>query len=405
MIINQKGIKCSIYLMLYIGYSIFSLVYPGTMLSKVFLLLFMLFSGYYMLKSFGLAMGNSSNYIKSLLGLIVLFTIYGLVYYVSPYSYAITEGIMRNEVPKIEYLKNIYLSLLPIFSFYYFSSKGLISEAWIKKMSLILLALAIFMYTYSYEFFVVNDEYGRIEMTNNYGYSFVALFPLICFWHKKPLVQLLYMTILLVYIVMSMKRGAILLGVICSLYVLITILRNTKKWARVGIVLGFGVLLYVGLPILSDFIVNSEHFQQRILQTMEGDSSNRNMLYSTALHHIFNETTLFDFLFGTGADSSIGILTNYAHNDWLEIGINQGVIGVIFYMLYFISFYKLWHKKKNTIGYLNSVIGLCFIICFIKTFFSMSYNNMDISISLSIGFILSVIRNHTIYNNRSRLLK
>lgn len=391
--------------MLYVGYSIFSLVSPGTTVSKVFLLLFMLFSGYYMLKSLGQFLGNCSNYIKYLLGLIILFTVYGLVYYLSPNSYTITEGVVYNDVPKIEYLKNIYLSLLPIFSFYYFGSKGLISEAWIKKVSIILLALAIFMYTYSYQFFVINDEYGRTEMTNNYGYNFVALFPLICFWKKKPLIQLLYMTIVLVYIVMSMKRGAILIGIICSLYFIITILRNTNKWARVGIVVGLGVILYVGLPILSDFIVNSERFRQRILQTVEGDSSNRDMLYSTALHHIFNETSLLEFLFGTGADSSIQVLTNYAHNDWLEIGINQGIVGVIFYILYFISFFNFWQNKKKNIGYLNSVIGLCFIICFISTFFSMSYNSIDISMSLSIGFMLSVTRNYNSYKNNSISLK
>ena len=401
MIINVQNVKCSIYLMLYIGYSIFSFVSPGTTVSKGLLLLFMLFSGYYMLKSLRLLRESHSSYLIWLFGLIILFTIYGLGYYISPNSYTITEGVRCIEVPKIEYLKNIYLSFFPIFSFYYFGSQGLINESWIRKISLLLLALAVFQYTYSYQFFVINDEYGRTEMTNNYGYSFVALFPLICFWKKKPLMQLIYMTIVLIYIVMSIKRGAILIGAICSLYFLISILRNSKKLEKVIIVVGLGVLLYVGLPILSNFIANSERFQQRILQTLEGDSSNRDVLYSRALNHIFNETNLFEFLFGTGADSSIQVISNYAHNDWLEIGINQGFVGVIFYMLYFISFFKLWQNKKKNIGYLNSVIGLCFIICFISTFFSMSYSAIDISISLSIGVVLSVIGN----NNKSISLK
>lgn len=399
--INVQNVKCSIYVILYIAYGFFSVVHPGTTVSKVLLLLFMLFSGYYMLKSLRLIRGCHSSYIKWLLGLIILFTIYGLVYYISPNSYTITEGVMYKEVPKIEYLKNIYLSFLPIFSFYYFGSQGLTNEPWIRKISLLLLAFAVFQYTYSYQFFVINDEYGRTEMTNNYGYSFVALFPLICFWKKKPLIQLIYMTIVLIYIVMSMKRGAILIGVICSLYFLISILRNSKKLERVIIVVGLGVLLYIGLPILSNFIANSERFQQRILQTVEGDSSNRDILYSRALNHIFNETNLFEFLFGTGADSSIQVISNYAHNDWLEIGINQGFVGVIFYILYFISFFKLWQNKKKNIGHLNSVIGLCFIICFISTFFSMSYSAIDISISLSIGFMLSVTQKHNTHHDSS----
>lgn len=404
MIINPSRLQCSIYLILNIAYSILSLVYPGTTVSKVCFLLLMFFSGYYMIKCIRL-LRNSPSYIKWLLGLLILFSIYWLIYYISPNSYTITEGVSFLVVPKIEYLKNIYRSMLPIFVFYYFGSKGLISESWIRGASLILLAHAIFMYTYSYQFFVFNDEFGRTEMTNNHGYLFVSLFPLICFWRKRPIVQLIYMSIALIYIVMSMKRGAILTGIICSLFFLITILRNAKQKERVGILVGLGILFYVGMPKLFHFIANSERFQDRIMQTMEGDSSNRDMLYSNAIEHIFNDTTIFEFLFGTGADSSVGVLTNFAHNDWLEIGINQGLVGVLLYVFYFISFFQLWRKGRKINGYLNSALGLCFIICFIATFFSMSYNNMGISTSLSIGFMLSVTRNYNANKNQTISLK
>lgn len=398
MIINTQSIKCSIYLILYVIYRILSVVYPGTIASKAFLLIFMLISIYYTAKSLRL-LNNCDRYIKYLFILIILFTIYGFIYFLSSNSYVITESVIPHKVSKIEYLKNIYLSLLPIFPFYYWSSKCLISERWIRNMSILLLAQAIFIFTYSYRDFVINDEYGRTEMTNNYGYALVALFPLLCFWSKKRIVQLIYMTILLIYIIISMKRGAILIGVICSLYFLITIFCSVKLWGKVGLLSILAIGLYIGIPILLNYIETKERFQQRIQLTIEGDSSNRDMLYYTGLQHVFNETTLSEFIFGTGADSSIAVLTNYAHNDWIEIGINQGVLGIVIYILYFISFFKLWISRKNK-DYLKASIGLCFIICFISTFFSMSYNSMDISLSLSIGYMLAVSRNDKIVYNK-----
>lgn len=390
MTICHKHIGCSIYLILYTLYSILSVINPGTTISRLLLLLFMVSSMFYMVRCLSL-LRKGPSYIKCLFGLLMLFSVYGFLYVLSPYSYTITEGVEYVDVPKIEYLKNIYLSLLPIFAFYYFASKGAISEVWVRVASIILLALAVFLYTYTYQFFVINDVYGRTEMTNNYGYSFVALFPLLCFWHKRPIIQLAYTMTLLVFIIMSMKRGAMLIGTICAIYFIHSIFRRATKWGRFGIVVALGVLLYVGIPMLSEFIAGSEKFQQRILQTMSGDASNRDMLYSTAISHIFNETTFFEFLFGSGADSSIAILTNYAHNDWLEIGINQGIMGVIIYILYFFAFFRWW-KGCSQIGLLHVVGGLCFIICFLSTFFSMSYNSMDISLSLCLGYALAMSR-------------
>lgn len=382
---KYNNIVCSIYLMIYALYRISSSVYPGTIVSRVLMLLFMVFSLYFLMKSFSI-LRVGPGYIKWLFVLLTMFILYGLIYFLSPNTYTITEGLSYQDVPKIEYLKNIFLSILPIFAFYYFASKGMITETWIRANSLILLALAVTLFLYKYNDFVINDEYGRTEMTNNFGYYFVALFPLLCFWNKRPIIQFAYMVVLLVFIIISMKRGAMLSGVICAIYFINSIFRNATNWGRFVIILALGFLVYFGLPIFSDFIAGSEYFQFRLQQTMAGDSSNRDVIYATAVYYIFNETTLLEFLFGTGADSSIAVLTNYAHNDWLEIGINQGIIGVFIYALYFVSFFKLWRRNSKT-GILGTVCGMCFIICFLATIFSMSYNSIDLSLSLCIGYV------------------
>lgn len=398
MIINFKTVRCDVYILLYVLYSIVSTVYPGTSLSQLLLLALSVMSAYYAIECV-VRYKQLPLYIKRLIQLIILFTIYGIVYYLSPQTYIITEGNNYAIVPKINYLKNIYLSLLPIVFFYHYAYRGIITEQWLRKISVVLVALAIFLFIYKYRYFVFNDEYGRTEMTNNHGYTFVALFPLLFLWRKKPLVQLVMSVVILTFVIVSMKRGAILIGAVCSLYFLISVFRNANNWGRVGIVLALGLLVYIGTPILSDYITASERFQERIADTVAGDSSNRDVLYSLATNHMFYKTNLLQFFFGTGADSSIAVLTNYAHNDWFEIGINQGILGVLLYLLYYISFYKSWtHAPSQTL--LKHILGMCFIICFLSTLFSMSYSNMDISSALCIGYSVAQLNRYKTLNTQ-----
>lgn len=390
---NNKTFSCTIYIFLYIAYSIISIIYPGTIMSQGILAIFLLISTLYTfvcIKDIHIA----PNYIKRLFNLIVLFTIYGALYYISNKTYIITQGMLFAEVSKSLYLKNIFLSILPIFTFYHFGTKGMISETWLRKISIILMILSIFMFTYKHNAFVIGDEYGRTEMTNNYGYYFVSLIPLLCFWRKKPIILLGLCLIILTFILVSMKRGAILTGVVCILYFIASIFRQSKFSGKIALIITLAATFYFTMPIISRFISNSEYFQSRIEDTAEGNSSNRDILYSKAADHIFNEAPLHQFLFGSGADSSIAVLSNYAHNDWLEIGINQGILGIILYLLYFMSFYKLWHTDLEK-GPLRESLGLCLIVCFMTTLFSMSYNSMFISICVCIGYAAANKRTNT----------
>ena len=369
---------------MYIAYSVFSLMYSGTIISQGTLAVFLFLSAYYTLlciKDIHIA----PNYIKRLLSLVILFTIYGILYYMSDRTYVITQGLAFTKVSKLLYLKNIFISILPIFSFFYFGTKGWISESWIRRISIILIALSIFMFIYRNYSFAIGDEYGRTEMTNNYGYNFVAIIPLLCFWKKNPIIQLGLTLLILVFIIISMKRGAILTGAICTLFFFVSIFRSSSSWGKISLILLLAITFYLTSPIISKYIANSEYYQYRIEETLDGNSSNRNTMYSKAINHIFNESSLTQFFFGSGADSSIGILSNYTHNDWLEIGINQGLLGVIIYLLYFVSFYKLWRTDIEK-GSLRDSLGLCLIICFMTTLFSMSYNSMFIPICICIGY-------------------
>lgn len=94
---------------------------------------------------------------------------------------------------------------------------------------------------------------------------------------------------------------------------------------------------------------------------------------------------------GAGATETVNIVGNFAHNDWLELLINQGLLGVLLYVVYWIAFFRNWkllrHDKE-----LYAMMGCALLSCLIPSFFSMSYANMNMITTLVIGFCLANVR-------------
>ena len=99
------------------------------------------------------------------------------------------------------------------------------------------------------------------------------------------------------------------------------------------------------------------------------------VLYSKAWNHFVN-ANFFTFFFGNGADSTYILLGNRAHNDWFELLTNQGVVGVIVFAILWMEIFRCWRKAKKQ-KYVFIVFGLCIILFFNKSLFSMWYNSIS----------------------------
>ena len=125
----------------------------------------------------------------------------------------------------------------------------------------------------------------------------------------------------------------------------------------------------------------------RLEAMLEGDSSGRDEIYSSYYRYIVSETNLFYLLFGHGADSTVKVFGLYAHNDWLEIGMNQGLFGLVLYFSYYIQLIKQWRKTKDN-HELNMCIGVFIVVSIIASMLSMSINNQRISSHICIAYFL-----------------
>lgn len=118
------------------------------------------------------------------------------------------------------------------------------------------------------------------------------------------------------------------------------------------------------------FLQEDEYLQQRIEDTMEGNSSGRDTIYREALEcwYYAGET---QFWIGHGFLSTIPEIGKMAHNDWLEILVDYGVLGFVIYALLFYQLIKVI-KRESDARY-RMVMLSCLSIWILKSLYSMAY--------------------------------
>ena len=316
---------------------------------------------------------NKSVFIKALNILVLMFTVYGFLHFLDP-----LEEI-RSIIPDYRaytYLTNAYKPLLQIYPLYYFSRKGYIDEDVIKTWIIpaTLCALAAF-YVKNQEISIsllTNDVVGT---TNNTGYLIVSVIPLL-FFSKKNIISYSILAIVIAFVFISSKRGAIILAALCTVWFIFFDLKMSparKKLWVIPLVIVAGVVLFV---FLSRIFEESYYMQYVYEKTLDGDSSGRDVLYNKAWDHFINKSSFTTMLLGNGADSTYCIIGNRAHNDWLELLMNQGLLGVFVYLFFWFSIFKTWLRNKSQ-KFIYAVLGSIIILFFLRTLVSMLYNDLS----------------------------
>lgn len=383
-----------IYIFLLAFYSMQGAIIPtgGTMFSQLILLVAMLMGLYYTAKT--ILMSGKPIYFKGLNLLFLTLVIYGVILLFSDHHYTIQAKLFDNEVSNSSYLKNLFLSLPNIYTFYYFSRKGYLTEKSLQKWVIVFIGIAIFRF---FDYQIASMKLALFsgsdveEITNNMGYLFVALIPTVAVFKDKVRFQYCILIICMLFIMIAMKRGAILIGAVSLIYFLYFSFRYNKNVSK-GKVIVFSILIIIAAIIIIEHLMDtSDYFMSRIAQTKEGYSSGRDDIYEFFWNHFINEPDAFKFLLGNGANATLGIGINYAHNDWLEIAINQGVLGLVVYAIYWLNFWRTIKLiKYNKAAKL--VLTLTFISFFIESIFSMSYTSYSMMASTVFGYYLAHYR-------------
>lgn len=375
---------CDFYLIIVLLISLKGVLYEGGgYISKGLLFLFVALSIYYCI--YANINYKLPLYFKALNVLLLLFTIYGVLLLLNgEVLYVQMRGV---KAIKIEYLLGIYRSLLPAYAFYFFGREGMLTENKLRIWFLVFLILTIFSY-YQRRFYLLSLNESIEEVTNNQGYAFVGLLPAVLLFRKKIALQYVLLFACCFFVVSSMKRGAILCAAICLIWFLSKsywLVNRNRRW----IILLMGLFFFIaGFVFINYMLDNSSYFVYRIEQTQEMNTSYRDNLFSLYLNHFIQEDNTIRFLFGNGTWATLKIGDNFAHNDWLEIAIGQGLLGLVVFLYYWVCYYKTWRGLKNNKDAFTAV-GMLFFIYFVRTFFSMSYSNVSICSSMVLGYYLT----------------
>lgn len=380
--------RCDFFLFIWVIYYLQGIVYSsGGIISLGLLAINLLISASCAIKV--IQWKNKPVYFKGFNPLMLMFTVYGFALILSNPS-TLYYPIPGKTMASYNYVKSIYLSLLPIYPFYYYTRKGYLTDKRLQIWGVVFLAsvtLSYFQNQRAALAALMESGSKADEITNNSGYLFLSCLPLLVLYRKKPVIQFTALAYVMAFIVMGMKRGAIAIGVISSVYFMWQTITKSKGKTRFLFIL-FSITLCVGAVFF--FIhqmTTSDYMMKRIQDTMEGNSSGRDNLYTFFWNYFTESASFLHYLIGRGANGTLEIYNNYAHNDWLEIAVNQGLLGIVVYAFYWFCFYKTWKLAKNTDA--KTIIALTILIFFAKTMFSMSYADMTYVSTSAIGYALA----------------
>ena len=162
------------------------------------------------------------------------------------------------------------------------------------------------------------------------------------------------------------------------------------------ILLGVGAII-AGVMYFEYQLATSDYMQLRLEQTKSGDMSERENMYPEYLDYYFSHASIVEYLFGYGADGTLKNMGDFAHQDWIETLMNQGFLGIILLLYYWLAIIfvtiRCYIRRYSNI---TLILALFIIVYFIKSMVSMSINGMTLFSTSALAYALAAIDNQFI---------
>lgn len=299
---------------------------------------------------------------------------------------------------------NTIIPLLSFFPIYYFARNGLISDKYLSLFTYALLIIIIISFVKTRHTAFSELAYDSDNVTINYGYLFATFVPLI-FFRKKIVVQLILFFICLVGSVISVKRGAILSTSFGFALYIFYYLKQHNKYGGIKkfiINIMFVAIIWIGIYYLYMYSINNDAFMLRVEMSQGGDMSGRDTIISELWQIIMSQND-FNLIFGNGYSAVRNIIEIEAHNDWLEILVDYGIIGFTIYLAMVLSL--IVFTFRYPILKFKYVLITGTTVWLIKSIFSMSFNNYNsIVLMIIFGYVFGIYSDKRRINNENSML-
>ena len=336
---------CYLLLLLLVVYYSQGVVLPEEgVLGQILLAIIFIFSFVYLFKMLFLKK-KFTGFMRVWLIFMVMYIIYFLLY---------------DNFAEYSILKMVLLNFLPFFPFYYFSQKEILTRKLLIAFFLILLPVLIQKFNQSIN--QLRLEEMREDVVDNTVYLFIGLLPFVFLFRQKVL-SFLFLMIIWFYMIQSAKRAAIICGMVALGLIVFEYLyasENKSKFKRYF----FAVLLLFAVGYFGyDLYQQNQYVIDRMTLMMEGQSSGRDLLIETLTSFWFQSNRLIPYLFGFGYNASSLHSVHVSHNDWVDMLVSFGLMGIVVYFALFRLLFmqvlkKGWTREKKII----LILVLCIAI-------------------------------------------
>lgn len=217
-----------------------------------------------------------------------------------------------------------------------------------------------------------------LAVADNMGYTLLTLFSAVMLFTKKKYVFFTTIFIIATGVLISGKRGAMLALIISAIplikYIFTFYTRSGFK--KVVIVMLAIVACVLALYMFGDYFNAS---LGRFNELEEDGGSGRNNIYLLYLYNFWN-SDLLQLIFGHGLHGGLwgnghkhAFIHLLAHNDWLQLLFDFGVVGAFLYLLMFISMFRTIRQHRQSKDVFYYMLIIAFITWSIKSMLSSTF--------------------------------
>lgn len=378
----QKPVGLVSPILFFFLYYLQGILYPsGSILSQVSIFFFLLIGLYYY--------GKTALYVHKPFWV----TIWLIFYLVQTASFLFSPQVVFGmvyeaigEVHTMDQFKSISAFMLSFCIGYVVARKsGKISNNILVSIGLIFFLLALIRYFYMLHALL---SWLRVDgVTNNSGYFVVGILPFLPFFLKRSkILAAIILVLSIVLIMFAAKRGAIVCMVAALFFSVLFYLKENKASMKAILL---AVVLFLGAGYLIYYAYESNEWLLSRIEFMQNEGiGGRGVAYPVLLGHWYNDTNFWTLMFGNGMAQTVTVWGNFAHNDWLELLICNGVVGVVLYLMIFVGLFRFIYRSSLS-SWVRLSAYLCMLIWFLQSLFSMGFTSMsNVEYILLLGLIV-----------------
>ena len=212
------------------------------------------------------------------------------------------------------------------------------------------------------------------EISRDYVFGFIVFLPLLLYY-RNNLLPLVFLVVSAVICMISAKRTGIL--IVASLILFLLFIKAETKKARESAfiwALVFCCLLLAAYWILPNLSPQIENSFGRLGSFYDDSNEVRFSLYERTFSEI-QQSGIISLFFGHGCLATVELFGNPAHNDWLEITYDYGILPLLCIVLLFSSlvFKAIKSFKKDLTASL--ILSSTLVVFFITTVGNCMFTN------------------------------